>query len=328
MRQHATFIDPADAVGRRVVVRHRLHDDDYGATDVIGTLLRADSRVVTVKAQSGEQIDIDRADVIALKAVPPRTIMRRQVRDLEAAAALGWQGLDTARLGGWLLRAGGGFTGRANSCLPLDGPGMPIHDAIATVEEWYEARSLKPMFQVPEPIGTTIEGALDARGWQAVRLRSALMMTAPIEKVRVEGHHPALPAASIDPKPGDAWLANYHYRGGDLPDTAIDVMINAETVGFAEVYDGGEFVAGARGAVTSAPSGRRWLGVTAVEVVPHARRRGLGRHIVAELAGWGRRHAATDVYLQVAGENSAAIATYERLGFVEHHGYHYRRRDS
>jgi ribosomal protein S18 acetylase RimI-like enzyme len=40
---------------------------------------------------------------------------------------------------------------------------------------------------------------------------------------------------------------------------------------------------------------------------------------------WARRHGATDGYLQVADGNAGAIDMYQRLGFTEHHRYHYRR---
>jgi ribosomal protein S18 acetylase RimI-like enzyme len=42
------------------------------------------------------------------------------------------------------------------------------------------------------------------------------------------------------------------------------------------------------------------------------------------LAEWGAGLGASAVYLQVAEENAAALAMYDRLGFVTHHTYHYR----
>ena len=46
-----------------------------------------------------------------------------RIQDLERAAALHWQAPETERLGEWRLRAADGFTGRANSALPLGDPG-------------------------------------------------------------------------------------------------------------------------------------------------------------------------------------------------------------
>ncbi|HYO36111.1 MAG TPA: GNAT family N-acetyltransferase, partial [Geodermatophilus sp.] len=55
------------------------------------------------------------------------------VADLERLAARGWRGDEEVPFGGWLLRAGGGFTGRANSVLVLGGPPEDLAAAVATV---------------------------------------------------------------------------------------------------------------------------------------------------------------------------------------------------
>ncbi|NEE00523.1 GNAT family N-acetyltransferase [Phytoactinopolyspora halotolerans] len=258
---------------------------------------------------------------MAIKAIPAQPVTRRAVRDLEAAAARGWRALQTDRIGGWLLRAADGFTRRANSCMPLDDPGMALDDAIAAVRDWYAERGLPPCFQVPGPLELALGPALDARGWS--RSEDVLVLTADVDDVRA-GARDDLPAVRIDDRPDDAWLGCYHYRGDELPEHAIHVLTNADQVGFASVDDAGQRVAIARGAVTDAPSGRRWLGVTAVEVAPTARRRGLGSHVVAGLAAWAARLAATHAYLQVEETNTAAQAAYRKLGFADHHSYHYR----
>ena len=48
-----------------------------------------------------------------------------------STAALHWQAPEQERLGDWLLRAAEGFTGRANSALPLGDPGSPLPEAVA-----------------------------------------------------------------------------------------------------------------------------------------------------------------------------------------------------
>lgn len=312
-------------VGRRVVIRYRL-DEPAGhaaATDVIGVLDAWADGTLRVTTADGRTVEVDETKVIAAKPVPPRTVRRSEVRDLEAAAAAGWRALETEWLGGWFLRASDGFTRRANSCLPLGDPSMPIATAVDAVRRWYDARTLPPAFQLPLPLAGALGRTLDAAGW-TVASEDVLVMTASIADVAAAAR-PDLPPVRVDTEPDGAWLASYHYRGDELPPAARRVLVNAELVGFASVDDGDERAAIARGAVTSSPSGRRWIGITAVEVARRHRRRGLGTHIVAGLASWAGEHAATDVYLQVSADNAAAIATYAKLGFVEHHRYHYRR---
>jgi GNAT superfamily N-acetyltransferase len=317
-------LQPSD-VGRRVVVRYRLAApvDGARATDVLGELVDWSGGRLSVRTKAGAVVDVPEPDVLAAKVVPARTVSRRAVRDLEAAAADGWRATETERVGGWLLRAAGGFTGRANSCLPLADPGMPVDVAIDRVEKWYRARSLVPAFQVPSPLGTTLEAALDQRGWPPP-LEDVLVLTAELAHVAASTRGD-LPPVELAPEPDDRWLAAYHYRGATPPPNAKSVLVNADVQIFAAVVLDGRPGAIARGAVSDSPEGRRWLGVTAVDVEPVMRRRGLASHVVTGLAVWARRHGATDGYLQVADGNAGAIDMYQRLGFTEHHRYHYRR---
>jgi N-acetylglutamate synthase len=60
-----------------------------------------------------------------------------------------------------------------------------------------------------------------------------------------------------------------------------------------------------------------------VWVSPDHRRRGLGLVVMAGLLGWAAERGATTAYLQVRGDNPAALALYDRLGFRAHHTYRY-----
>ena len=66
------------------------------------------------------------------------------VAALELLAARGWRGAEEGALGDWLLRAGGGFTGRANSALVVGDPGLPLPEAVDAVTRWYADRDLLP----------------------------------------------------------------------------------------------------------------------------------------------------------------------------------------
>src|ERR1700753_2875891 len=53
-------------------------------------------------------------------------ITETDIETLDRAAARTWRGTEEEALGGWLLRAAGGFTGRANSVLAVGDPGLPL----------------------------------------------------------------------------------------------------------------------------------------------------------------------------------------------------------
>jgi ribosomal protein S18 acetylase RimI-like enzyme len=44
---------------------------------------------------------------------------------------------------------------------------------------------------------------------------------------------------------------------------------------------------------------------------------------MGELVEWAAERGASTTYLQTRGDNPAALALYDRLGFVTHHTYRY-----
>jgi ribosomal protein S18 acetylase RimI-like enzyme len=68
---------------------------------------------------------------------------------------------------------------------------------------------------------------------------------------------------------------------------------------------------------------RDWVGFRSIEVAPEHRRRGLALTIMSALLEWGAERGATTAYLQVLGDNTAALRLYEGLGFTTHHAYRY-----
>jgi hypothetical protein len=68
-------------------------------------------------------------------------------------------------------------------------------------------------------------------------------------------------------------------------------------------------------AVTSAPDGTRWIGLSAVRVAADQGRRGHARARCPALPAWGAEKCATRGYVQVLTGDHAAIARHESMGF-------------
>lgn len=237
------------------------------------------------------------------------------VPELERLTARTWRGLEEEPFGDWLLRAAGGFTVRANSVLVVGTPAVPLAAAVPAVARWYSDRRLRPQAQLALPGAEEADAAFDAAGW--TRGEDVLVLTAGL-------HGWAEPGVQVElaDAPDAGWLAGYRYRDAPLPAVATDVLTHADHPVFASVRPDphpAPPAAVARGVVEA---GR--LCVTAVTVDDSYRRQGLATAVMAALGAWARGTGASSCVLQVAASNAPAIALYDRLGFTEHHRYHYR----
>jgi GNAT superfamily N-acetyltransferase len=310
--QVAGFIGKSD-VGHRVVLRRRagVSDGRPQYTDVLGELLSLTDQIAVVRRSDATEVHVPIEEVALAKRVPPAR--RRRVGDLELEriASLGWPGTEMAERAGWLLRAGGGFTGRANSALPLDDAPDP-----APVLDWYAARGLPALVHLPLPAHAPLFGQLVAEGWEP--LHGAVVLTAGRDDVLATC--PArddLPPVEVSAVPDDDWLAAYRHRGGPLPDAAVGVLTAGSRPEFHTLRLDGRV-----GAVCRTATAEDWLGLTAVEVTPEARRQGLATHLLRHVT---ERTDASRLYLQTEDTNTAALALYRRAGFTAHHEYRYLR---
>ncbi|WP_422771686.1 GNAT family N-acetyltransferase [Plantactinospora sp. WMMC1484] len=353
-------------VGHRIVVR-RIVGDRGGRTlfsDALGELVDLTETHLTLATDSGP-LRVPLGEVHRAKRVPPaRRPNAAAVVELELASDEAWPAPVRARLGDWLLRTAEGWSGRANSALPVGDPDRPLDEAIDAVTRWYAERGRPAMVNVPLPLAAPVGAALDARGWSARPL--VLVQTAPLTAILdAVPPRPELPAPELAETPTPGWYALAARRkakqsrdhagpdaanragaprpaatplgGGpavELPDAARHILTAVRQVRFVHLYAGPpadgpgpvggdrrELVAVARGTVTG-PG--RWLGLSLIEVVPQARRRGLAQQAVRALAGWATGLGATRAFLQVEEHNEAAVSLYRRLGFTTHHTYQTR----
>ncbi len=293
---------------RRVVGRSS--DGRIAFGDVVGDLLRLGSDVAVIDTRGGP-VEVARDTVAVAKLAPPSTA---DTLALEAVAAQGWRPAETAQLGGWMLRASGGFTGRANSVLPLRAPGLALDEALARARAWYAGRGLPLKLAVPTEARRLLDAELAERGWPAspdvhvMAARLDALAARPVAGV----------AVGLGDRPDAGWLARYR-DGAGTGQAAQALLTRHDSAGFASVR-----AAGATLAIGRATLDAGWLGVSAVEVDPALRRGGLGTAVMAALWAWGRERGATRSYLQVSTDNAPAVALYRLLGYWVHHDYRYR----
>ncbi|MFC0006941.1 GNAT family N-acetyltransferase [Micromonospora siamensis] len=306
-------------VGHRIVVRRivGIREGRPQFSDALGELVELTETQITLATRQG-RLTVPLAQVHRAKRVPPTARpTAASVVALEVAADEAWPAAVRGRLGDWLLRGAAGWSGRANSALPIGDPDRPLPAAVDAIERWYADLGQPAMVNTPLPLAAPVGAELDARGWGT--RPPVLVQTVPLAALP-----PAPPASADRPPvelatvPSPEWLAVAAGRKGGLPEAARHVLTAVDQVRFAHVYADGALVAMGRGTVTG---GGRWLGLSLIEVVPGARRRGLADRVVRELVAWGAATGATDAFLQVEQRNTAAVGLYRKLGFHTHHTY-------
>jgi ribosomal protein S18 acetylase RimI-like enzyme len=320
--------DPIEGLrpGMRAVVRRRIQG---GVTDALGEIEAVDAATVSVRTRRGLET-IDRALVVAAKQVPPRPARRGaphlaiSTHDLEAIMVEGLAPLERGELGGWLLRAADGFTGRANSVLPLGDPGVSLSEAVDYCQSWYDQRELPPLFSLFGPAGFAagddpLGADLLARGYQQVK--STAVLTAATGELPPELPHLGGAQVLLESTPSPVWWDAWAAARGH-PDavraTARAVMTGSPDQLFARLEVGGAVIG--LGRIVFAQG---WAGVFALHVGPQHRRSGAALQLMGALGEASRSRGIRSLYLQVLKANAPALSLYERLGFATHHEYSY-----
>lgn len=313
--------------GRRIVVRHRLPEGP--ASDLVGDLQCEDPDHLEVLPDFAAAQRISTSDVIARRQVPQRVVRpSSSLWAISRVVHLGWPGLEQRRLGGWILIASGGFTRRANYCLPIGDPGLPLAQAVETAQSYFAERGLPSTFQLVTPLRGSQRGdpapglaaLLADRGYTPDTGTSTMVtdLRRPGRPTDFDGDRSRV-QWSLTPTPD--WMSLSEYGRSALAPAALDVLTAARHQQFGTLVVDDQPVAVVRLAIANG-----WAGLTALRVDPAHRRRGHARVLLDQGLAAARQAGATTGYLQVSTDNQPAISLYRRAGFDDHHHYHYWRR--
>jgi ribosomal protein S18 acetylase RimI-like enzyme len=309
-----------DLLGVRVSLRYRIGQRDGRPlySDAVGELSAAGAGALLVQTRRGP-VRVERAAVVAVRAVPPAPPRRASltaIARLEELCADAWPAQVDRPLGRWRLRAAGGYTGRANSALAVGDPGVPVPAALDAVRAFSREHAIPARVQVP--IGSPWDTAVAAQGWVLDAGHEAGAEVAVLVGPLTAGTPD--PRVELPERPSAEWWRLGAGRQGPTPAQRHVLDPGGEPrTAFALVRDtGGTAVGQVRATVVEDHLHLSWL-----EVVPAERRQGLATLLLRAVGAWGHGHGARWGVLQVALKNTAAIALYEGLGYVEHHRYRY-----
>ncbi|MGO4859907.1 GNAT family N-acetyltransferase [Arthrobacter sp. 2MCAF14] len=232
-----------------------------------------------------------------------------------------WPAPDREDAGGWVMRAAGGVTQRANSVWPRE-QADDHESAVRAATQWYRSRRLPLIFQVfDDERSTGLNAVLDAQRF--TRQSETLIM------VRPGGILPAtrLGDLSTDVElsevPSEEWLRlwwSVDGRGGDAElEIARKILVSCPSVYALVRDDDGAPAAVGRLALVDGKGGIYCMATEAGH-----RRRGFGQRVLDALLTAGRHRAVSELWLLVMASNTGARALYEGAGFAEHGRYLYR----
>ncbi|MFH5877504.1 GNAT family N-acetyltransferase [Arthrobacter sp. NA-172] len=235
-----------------------------------------------------------------------------------------WPAPDREDTGGWVMRAAGGVTQRANSVWPREQAG-DHESAVRAAGLWYRSRRLPLIFQVfDDERSASLNAVLDEQRF--TRQSETLIM------VRAGGVLPGTQfdadasGVEISDEPSAEWLRlwwSVDGRGGDA-ELAIARNILA---GCPALYALARNDDGAPAAVgrLALPSGEQVRGgIYCMATAAESRRNGHGQRVLDALLCAGTHREVVQFWLLVLASNTGAQALYERAGFAVEGGYLYR----
>jgi GNAT superfamily N-acetyltransferase len=304
---------PLGRIGQRFSIR--LRDPEGGYRDVVGHLKTATSLI----NRKGQEISFNPEEIFVWREIVERPTLAGKgspltlrVLELDQICNSTWPATENLENSGWLMRAAGGVTNRANSVLPLTasleaGPLTDFSEKLAIAQEFYRSRNLPTIFQVALPTWQVLADKLHSIGAVETLRGNTMVTDLTSDKQKI----PTGISIKKSNQLSTDWLEVH-------PTPGIEKILLGCSATYLTLVKGDQIVAACRIALAN-----EWSSITRVYVHQEFRGQGLGKAIVAAALETSIEQDATKAVLQVESGNAIAIGVYESLGFNFHHEYSY-----
>lgn len=223
---------------------------------------------------------------------------------------------------GWMLRASGTETRRANSVTALLPSTMPIEEKIIHAEAWYRAHGQPAMFRLNDALSPDdLDPLLSLRGYS--REVDTIVMTRDLSLGIPIGNYDIPAGAKLIEHDDSSGLDDVHRLKSMTPE------MRAQDVKRQALWKGPQAFLSLRTINGVASTGMARLdadhvGIFNMRTASKARGKGYATILVAYLLAWGIEQGAKTAFLQVDQSNDAAIAVYKKFGFSTAYRYWHR----
>jgi len=302
---------PLERIGQRFSIR--LRDPEGGYRDVVGHLKSA----TTLINRKGQEVSFDPEQIFVWREIIERPALAGKgapltlrVLELDQICDLTWPATERIENSGWLMRASGGVTNRANSVLPLAasleiGALNDFAKKFTMAQNFYRERELPTIFQVALPTWQLLSDKLLSMGAIQTLRGNTMVTDLNSAKQKIPTGVEIVESDLFD----EDWL-------GVQPTPGIEKILTGCAATYLKLVSNGKTVGVCRIALSNG-----WSSITRVFILPDFRGKGLGKTIVAAALESSFEQGANKAVLQVEASNVTAIGVYESLGFDFHHTY-------
>ncbi len=247
-------------------------------------------------------------------AFPLGLLSRVEDAGLNASAPLQQRWVD-----GWLLRYSPGKAKRARCINAVADGRLPLSDRLALCRSVFAASELPLLVRLtPFTRPSELDSVLAGMGMAQLD-DTRVMVLADLERIDSVGPGPgairplalAAFAHCVGQMRGSPLAQRQAHAerllGAPVPFQAFEMQVDGHVVACGQFALEGDLV-----------------GLYDIFTTPKARGRGVASRLCAHLLNEAVARGAAHAYLQVEAENHAARAVYQRLGFADAYGYHYR----